>query len=773
MAMIETWFSQDLNEPVQVHQLDGNVFSQDNQGNLIGVNVFDGGSPATLSGTVSGNVIRADGTTVAVTGVLTNNSCYIIMPSAAYAVPGIISVVIKLTGGGSTVTLCALVANVYQSATDATVDPGTIIPSVQSLIDSINEAVSTIPPDYSDLTESVYGETHNLWENPIYNDNNIVLSINKDGSLHMQGTPATTLYIGKTIEVAYPLNAYTFSVVKKGTANGSIVIALRNPTNTSPKFLTLEANQYNTSNVIGYDPIRFEVIVTAGVTYNCDIYVQLETGTTRTPWVRHGTAVDVVARENFNYLYGLTDLIKTAKNYKTIQTLDDSMNVLKWGASSGVVVHNENTVNYSVSSAGGGFLLSPFISTDFILQNTRLEFDLSITTGTVKLWLYGKTKGTGGDNGFLVQTLTAGHNVIDIDFAYYDVYSTLDISKPIQFLFTNNGSETATFALTNYVFKSLITAQGYLLPYENALLVNALDRIVSMIPSENAEVYLSSPNGKRWILNVSNTGALSAVPVVPNKSVFIGNSLLMGWVTFGMAATDNHHDYYYHVTNKIHELDGTATYNHISNGNLEHSTNETDFNNAFNSIKSYLTSDLDLICIQLGDNVNTPEKAAQFEKTGGSFETMVGWIRENCPNTRLVWVGTWYNTIHDWLMSACSENNIQFIDILPLSTEVNKSKLGTVIQRTEDRTQTLTGTFTTTSGKINIIATIYGNTYNIVIPSYTSVTNNGDGTFTMVAPYTVVDSTGVMSHPGNSGMLAIANKICYNLGLTSSENEIR
>lgn len=153
MAMIETWFSQDLTEPVQVHQLDGNVFSQDNQGNLIGVNVFDGGAPATISGTVSANVIRADGETVAVTGVLTGNSCYIILPSAAYAVPGIISVVIKLTGGGSTATLCAVVANVYQSATDATVDPGTIIPSVQDLIEQIQEAVDSIPLDYSELSD--------------------------------------------------------------------------------------------------------------------------------------------------------------------------------------------------------------------------------------------------------------------------------------------------------------------------------------------------------------------------------------------------------------------------------------------------------------------------------------------------------------------------------------------------------------------------------------------------------------------------------------------
>lgn len=155
MAMIETWFSQDLNEPVKVHQLDGNVFSQDNQGNLIGVNVFDGDEPATLSGSVSASVIRSDGTTVAVSGALSGNSCYIILPAAAYAVPGILSIIIKLTGGGSTTTLCAVVANVYQSATDATVDPGTIIPDISELIAEIESAIASIPADYSNLWKAL------------------------------------------------------------------------------------------------------------------------------------------------------------------------------------------------------------------------------------------------------------------------------------------------------------------------------------------------------------------------------------------------------------------------------------------------------------------------------------------------------------------------------------------------------------------------------------------------------------------------------------------
>lgn len=155
MALIETWYNQDLQSPVVVHHLHGNVFSQDNQGNLVGVNVFDGGAPATLSGTVTAYAIRADGATVPVNGVLNGNSCYAVLNSACYEVEGILSIVIKLTGGGSTTTLCAVVAYVYKSVTDTVVDPSSIIPSIEDLIEAINEAVASIPPDYSGLAWSL------------------------------------------------------------------------------------------------------------------------------------------------------------------------------------------------------------------------------------------------------------------------------------------------------------------------------------------------------------------------------------------------------------------------------------------------------------------------------------------------------------------------------------------------------------------------------------------------------------------------------------------
>lgn len=159
MARMETWFEQDLKKPLNVRMLTGNLFSMDNEGNLIGVTVLDGGQPAELAGDVSANVIRCDGGTVAVTGTLEDNKAFIVLPQAAYAVPGLVTIIIKLTNDGVITTLAAMTAIVYRSSTDTIIDPGTIIPSIQTLISSIDTAVASIPADYSSMISalSLYG----------------------------------------------------------------------------------------------------------------------------------------------------------------------------------------------------------------------------------------------------------------------------------------------------------------------------------------------------------------------------------------------------------------------------------------------------------------------------------------------------------------------------------------------------------------------------------------------------------------------------------------
>lgn len=133
MAVFETWLKSDLKKPLKVVQLTGNLFSADNEGNLIGVEVMDGGEAATVSGNVSGYVIRADGATVVVSGTLSDNKASIVLPTSAYVAVGQVSIAIKV----GTVTVGACVAYVYRTTTDTIVDPGSVVPSLSELLQKI------------------------------------------------------------------------------------------------------------------------------------------------------------------------------------------------------------------------------------------------------------------------------------------------------------------------------------------------------------------------------------------------------------------------------------------------------------------------------------------------------------------------------------------------------------------------------------------------------------------------------------------------------------
>lgn len=133
MAVFETWLRSDLKKPIQVQTLTGNLFSADNGGNKIGVEVFDNGVAASLSGSVYGYMIREDGATVTVSGTLSSNKAYIVLPASAYIVPGMISIVIKV----GTTTVGACVGTVYRTTTDTIVDPGHVIPSLAELLAQI------------------------------------------------------------------------------------------------------------------------------------------------------------------------------------------------------------------------------------------------------------------------------------------------------------------------------------------------------------------------------------------------------------------------------------------------------------------------------------------------------------------------------------------------------------------------------------------------------------------------------------------------------------
>ena len=106
------------------------------------VEVFDNGKPAALNGTVNGYFIRVDGVTIPIQGTLEGNVASVVLDSTCYAYEGDLKGILRVTDGKSTVTLSALLFRVTYGTTDQIVDPGTVIPSLDSLlaqIENMNE----------------------------------------------------------------------------------------------------------------------------------------------------------------------------------------------------------------------------------------------------------------------------------------------------------------------------------------------------------------------------------------------------------------------------------------------------------------------------------------------------------------------------------------------------------------------------------------------------------------------------------------------------------
>lgn len=138
MALIESWFKQDLNKAVQVQPLHGVVFTEDNEGNLIGVRCSRDGVDENLSGQLSGYVIRPDEQTIAITeGTVSGNEASILLPADALEVQGIIHVILRLTSGTTRTTICAVRAVVQRSRSENIIQGDKIIYSIDDMLRQI------------------------------------------------------------------------------------------------------------------------------------------------------------------------------------------------------------------------------------------------------------------------------------------------------------------------------------------------------------------------------------------------------------------------------------------------------------------------------------------------------------------------------------------------------------------------------------------------------------------------------------------------------------
>lgn len=96
----------------------GLTFTGDDEANLIGVSVTDGGTAVSLTGDISANVICADGQTIAVEGEKDSNKAWIVLPDDAYATEGEITVAISEVNDDEKTTLAVCIGTVRKAMTN-------------------------------------------------------------------------------------------------------------------------------------------------------------------------------------------------------------------------------------------------------------------------------------------------------------------------------------------------------------------------------------------------------------------------------------------------------------------------------------------------------------------------------------------------------------------------------------------------------------------------------------------------------------------------------
>lgn len=288
------------------------------------------------------------------------------------------------------------------------------------------------------------------------------------------------------------------------------------------------------------------------------------------------------------------------------------------------------------------------------------------------------------------------------------------------------------------------------------------------IENSNNNSILVGPNGNKYELIINTNGEVVAAPFIPNKAFFFGNSLLVG-SGYGMAASDEEHDYYYLINNYIKSLNSNYTAQKKQGGVLESLTDSNNIDTTINELLGDLSEDVELIVIQLGDNVNTPEKNAIFPESSLKFCQA---IRNKCSKARVVWMGMWYSSSEKYenIENACLNTGCHFINFKDLVGSDANSKIGN-IQKASLNDRIITNVISVEENSpTNIAITFTVNDVSYKTPSFDVESySQEETTVTYRSEYSIITSGGVASHPGDEGFRRIANKFLYEMNLTDEQ----
>lgn len=175
----------------------------------------------------------------------------------------------------------------------------------------------------------------------------------------------------------------------------------------------------------------------------------------------------------------------------------------------------------------------------------------------------------------------------------------------------------------------------------------------------------------------------------PSHVAVLGNSLLLGSGSFGLAASDSTKDYFARIDSAFKRLNPDCVSNRVMSKHTENTTNDSDlFASISENIMPGLSDSNDLVIIQLGDNIDTDDEMDRLETTVGNIMDSVC---TKAPNAKVVWVGEWYSTKRkqSTIEQLARMRGIQFIDISDLNVKDNQARVADIIQYPEVRTQSI------------------------------------------------------------------------------------
>ena len=153
----------------------------------------------------------------------------------------------------------------------------------------------------------------------------------------------------------------------------------------------------------------------------------------------------------------------------------------------------------------------------------------------------------------------------------------------------------------------------------------------------------------------------------------IGNSITqhpvvegLWWGEWGMAASDEEHDFYHLVTKAIE-----VKYKSTSSNVLNYTIWESPYYDRQHTLKfldGYLNEDLDFITIDLGENCikGNDQSSEEFqEELTRDYADLVDYIAEKCPKAKIVMIGCyWERPESDAAKQVvCQDKKIDYIDL--------------------------------------------------------------------------------------------------------------